>query len=200
MARRFAGGRLVIATHNPGKVREIGALLRPYAVEAVSAGALGLPEPAETETSFEGNAAIKALAAARASGLPALADDSGFCVAALDGAPGVVSADWAGPAKDFAAAMARVWARMQETGAATSRAHFVCVLALGWPDGHCDLFRGEVHGRTQWPPRGTLGFGYDPMFVPDGETMTFGEMDPAAKAEQSHRARAFSELVAACFA
>lgn len=199
MARRFSGGRLVIATHNPGKVREIDDLLRPFEVEAISAGTLKLAEPEETESTFEGNARIKALAATRGSGLPALADDSGFCVAALHQAPGVYSADWAGPRKDFSRAMAMVHEGLSRAGVAHSRAYFVCVLALAWPDGHLDLFRGEVFGHTVWPPRGLNGFGYDPMFVADGETLTFGEMEPAAKHAMSHRAKAFSQLVAACF-
>jgi XTP/dITP diphosphohydrolase len=199
MARRFAGGRLVVATHNPGKVREIRDLLRPFSVEPISAGELKLPEPEETESTFEGNARIKALSAARGSGLPALADDSGFCVAALMQAPGVYSADWAGPRKDFTRAMAMVHEGLMRAGVAQSRAHFVCVLAMAWPDDHVEIFRGEVYGHTVWPPRGANGFGYDPMFVPDGGVQTFGEMEPATKHEISHRARAFAQLVAACF-
>jgi XTP/dITP diphosphohydrolase len=199
MTRSFTGGRLVIATHNPGKVSEIGDLLRPYNVEAVSAGSLHLPEPEETESTFEGNARIKALSAAQRSGFPSLADDSGFCVDALMGAPGVYSADWAGPNKDFTRAMAMVHEGLGMAGVQESRAHFVCVLALAWPDGHLEIVRGEVYGTTVWPPRGNLGFGYDPMFLPDGETLTFGEMQPGAKHEMSHRARAFEKLVKACF-
>jgi XTP/dITP diphosphohydrolase len=197
MPRHFAGGRVVIASHNPGKVEEITALLAPFPVEAVSAGALGLPEPEETGDSFEANAALKAHAAAEASRLPALADDSGLVVPALGGAPGIYSARWAGPAKDFAAAMARVECGLgdKDRGAA-----FVAVLALAWPDGHRELFRGEVPGRLIWPPRGARGFGYDPMFVPDGSSQTFGEIEPAEKHRISHRARAFAKLVAACFA
>jgi XTP/dITP diphosphohydrolase len=200
MARKFAGGRLVIATHNPGKVREIGDLMRPFAVEAISAGALHLPEPEETESYFEGNARIKALSAARGANLPALADDSGFCVDALMGAPGVYSADWAGPRKDFARAMTMVQEGLTHAGVRESRAHFVCVLALAWPDGHVEMCRGEVFGATVWPPRGANGFGYDPMFLPDGEALTFGEMEPGAKHAMSHRAKAFAKLVKACFA
>jgi XTP/dITP diphosphohydrolase len=196
MPRRFAGGRLVIASHNPGKIEEIAALLAPFRVEAVSAGALGLPEPEETGDSFEANAALKAHAAA-ASGLPALADDSGLVVPALGGAPGIYSARWAGPAKDFGAAMARV---ERELGEGDRNASFVAVLALAWPDGHAELFRGEAPGRLVWPPRGERGFGYDPMFVPQGGAMTYGEMAPAEKHQISHRARAFAQLVAACFA
>jgi XTP/dITP diphosphohydrolase len=200
MARKFAGGRLVIATHNPGKVREIGDLLRPFAVEAVSAGSLHLPEPEETESTFEGNARIKAVSAARGSGLPSLADDSGFCVDALMGAPGVYSADWAGPRKDFGRAMAMVHEGLTLAKTPESRAHFVCVLAMAWPDGHVETFRGEVFGTTVWPPRGHRGFGYDPMFLPDGEALTFGEMEPGQKHAMSHRALAFDKLVKACFA
>jgi XTP/dITP diphosphohydrolase len=196
MPRRYAGGRLVIATHNPGKVEEIAALLAPFGMETVSAGALGLPEPEETGHSFEANAALKAHAAAAASGLPALADDSGLVVPALGGAPGIYSARWAGPANDFAAAMARVERELGDRGRGAS---FVAVLALAWPDGHAELFRGEVPGWLVWPPRGDRGFGYDPMFVPDGGTLTFGEIDPAEKHRISHRARAFAKLVEASF-
>lgn len=197
MVRRLASGeRLVLASHNPGKLAEIAELVRPFGLEVVSAGALGLAEPAEDAPDFVGNARIKALAAARASGLPALADDSGFCVAALDGRPGVHSARWAGPAKDFDGAMARVAAEMGE--AADRRAWFVAALCLGWPDLHTETFVGRVDGVAVWPPRGTLGFGYDPMFVPGGGGETFGEMAPGVKHAVSHRARAFAQLVAAC--
>jgi XTP/dITP diphosphohydrolase len=196
MPRRFAGDRLVIASHNHGKVEEIAALLGPFSIGVVSAGELGLPEPEETGGSFEANAALKAHAAA-ASGLPALADDSGLVVGALGGAPGIYSARWAGAAKDFRLAMARV---ERELGGKDRSASFVAVLALAWPDDHAELFRGEVSGHLVWPPRGERGFGYDPMFVPDGRTLTFGEMDPAEKHQISHRARAFAKLVAGCFA
>jgi XTP/dITP diphosphohydrolase len=196
MARRFNGKRLVIASHNPGKVEEITALLVPFGVAAVPAAALGLVEPDETGDSFEANAGLKAHAAAAASGLPALADDSGLVVPALHGRPGIYSARWAGPTRDFAAAMARVH-RELDTG--DRRAMFVAVLALEWPDGYAELFRGEAPGRLVWPPRGERGFGYDPMFVPEGGNLTFGEMDPSAKHRISHRARAFAKLVAACF-
>ncbi len=196
MARRFDGDRLVIASHNPGKVEEIAALLAAFAVDVVAAEALGLPEPEETGDSFEANAALKANAAAEASRLPSLADDSGLVVPALGGAPGIYSARWAGPEKDFAAAMARV---QRELGDRDRRAHFVAVLALAWPDGDTELFRGEVAGRLVWPPRGERGFGYDPMFVPEGGSLTFGEIDPAEKHRISHRARAFAKLVGACF-
>jgi XTP/dITP diphosphohydrolase len=197
MPRRFAGERLVIASHNAGKVEEIAALLAPFAIGAVSAGALGLPEPEETGDSFEANAALKAAAAAAASGLPALADDSGLVVPALGGAPGIFSARWAGAAKDFRPAMARVHRELADRDRS---ACFVAVLALAWPDAETALFRGEVAGRLVWPPRGERGFGYDPIFVPDGGTLTFGEMDPAQKHQVSHRARAFAQLAAGCFA
>ena len=203
MPRRFADKRLVIASHNAGKVREIGDLMAPFGVEVVSAGTLGLPEPEETGTTFEANAALKARAAANAAKLPALADDSGVVVPALGGDPGIYSARWAGPTKDFAVAMRKVedaLAAKSVPGVADRRASFVAVLALAWPDDHVEMFRGEVHGGLVWPPRGNKGFGYDPMFVPDGYTLTFGEMDPAAKHAISHRARAFQQLVAACFA
>jgi XTP/dITP diphosphohydrolase len=185
---------LVIASHNPGKVAEIAALLAPYGLATVGADALGLPEPEETGDSFEANAALKAHAAARASGLVALADDSGLVVPALGGAPGIYSARWAGPGRDFAAAMERL---RRELGGRDRRAYFVAVLALAWPDGGERLFRGEAHGRVDFPPRGGRGFGYDPIFIPDGYTETFGEMDPALKDRISHRARAFEKLAAA---
>jgi XTP/dITP diphosphohydrolase len=191
-----AGERLVIASHNPGKVEEIEALLMPYGVAAIGAGALGLPEPEETGASFEANAALKARAASAASGLPALADDSGLVVPALDGAPGIYSARWAGPTKDFRIAMERV---QRELGDKPRNAHFVAVLALAWADGGIATFRGEVHGQLIWPPRGERGFGYDPIFVPDGYDQTFGEIDPELKHRISHRARAFAKLVEACF-
>jgi XTP/dITP diphosphohydrolase len=191
-----AGDKLVIASHNLGKVAEIEALLAPYDVAAVAAAALGLPEPEETETTFEGNAALKAHAAAKASGLPALADDSGLVVPALGGAPGIYSARWAGPKKDFRIAMARV---QRELGDKDRSAHFVAALALAWPDGDEALFRGEVHGKLTWPPRGERGFGYDPIFIADGYDQTFGELDSDFKHRISHRARAFEKLVAQFF-
>jgi XTP/dITP diphosphohydrolase len=197
MRRRFSGDRLVIASHNPGKVTEIAELMEPFAVTVVSAGALGLPEPEETGATFAENAALKARAAATAAGLPALADDSGLVVPALDGAPGIYSARWAGPGKDFQAAMEKVETAL--AGKADRRAYFACALALAWPDGHVEPFEGEVHGRLVWPPRGGRGFGYDPMFRADGHDETFGEMEPAAKHRISHRARAFRLLVDACF-
>jgi XTP/dITP diphosphohydrolase len=197
MRRLERGSRLVIATHNPGKLAEISDLLAPHGVAAVSAGELGLPEPEETAPDFVGNARLKALAAAAASGLPALADDSGFCVAALAGAPGVYSARWAGPGKDFAAAMQLVRDRAGATEDA--RAWFACALCLGWPDAHTETFFGRVDGSWVWPARGARGFGYDPMFVPAGGSLTYGEMAPEEKHASSHRARAFRQLLAACF-
>jgi XTP/dITP diphosphohydrolase len=197
MSRRFTGTELVIASHNPGKVREIGELLQPFAVRVVSGGSLGLPEPEETGTTFEANAELKALASARGSRKPALADDSGLCVEALDGDPGIYSARWAGPGKDFAVAMRKVEDGL--TGKSDRRAFFVAALSLAWPDGHVETFRGEVHGTLVWPPRGTRGFGYDPMFLPQGGVQTFGEMDPSAKHAISHRAMAFRTLIDACF-
>jgi XTP/dITP diphosphohydrolase len=197
MARKLGlGTKLVLASHNPGKLTELAELLKPHDVAVVSAGTLGLPEPEETAPDFVGNARIKALAAVRASGLPALADDSGFCVAALGGAPGIYSARWAAPAKDFAAAMARVNREM--TGAADRRAWFVAALCVAWPDDHTETFVGRIDGVATWPPRGDKGFGYDPMFIPNGSTATFGEMDAAEKHAVSHRARAFAQFLAAC--
>ena len=197
MARRFGGGRLVIATHNRGKLAEMQDLLRPYDVTAVSAGDLRLPEPDETGATFEENAALKAQAAASASGLPAMADDSGLVVPALGGAPGIYSARWAGEAKDFVPAMQRVERELE--GKSDRRAYFVAVLALAWADGHVESFRGEVHGSVVFPPRGTRGFGYDPIVLPAGKGQTFGELDPAARMVLSHRTVAFRQLVAACF-
>ncbi len=198
MARRLhRGARLVLASHNPGKLREIEDLLRPHDIDVVSAGALGLAEPVEDAPDFVGNARIKALAAASASGVPALSDDSGFCVAALGGAPGVHSARWAGPTKDFGAAMTRVHEKLDAS--AEQRAWFVAALCLGWPDGHTDTFVGRVDGVVTWPPRGDKGFGYDPMFLPAGQRQTFGEIEPAEKHAVSHRARAFAQLLASCF-
>jgi XTP/dITP diphosphohydrolase len=190
-------GKLVIATHNPGKLREIAELIRPFGISALSVGALGLPEPEETGATFEANAALKAHAAACGARLPALADDSGLVVPALGGDPGIYSARWAGPDKDFMIAMRRVEDAL--AGKADRRASFVAVLALAWPDGHLESFRGEVHGSLVCPPRGTLGFGYDPIFLPAGRNLTFGEMDQSEKHRISHRAAAFHQLVAACF-
>ena len=195
--RRFEGGPLVIASHNPGKVREIADLLQPFGTEVTSAVDLGLAEPIETGTTFAANAELKARAAAEASGQLALADDSGLVVAALAGEPGIHSARWAGPDKDFRAAMQKVEDELQ--GKNDRRAHFACALALCWPDGNLETFDGAVHGTLVWPPRGTEGFGYDPVFVADGHDLTFGEMDPAEKHRISHRADAFRKLVDACF-
>lgn len=191
---RPIGPKLVLASHNKGKLAEFADLLAPWRVEVISAGSLGLPEPEETETSFAGNARLKALAAATASGLPALSDDSGFCAGALGGAPGIYSARWAGPEKDFAAAMARVWTEAQSS--ADRSAWFICALCLAWPDGTAEVFEGRVDGTMVWPPRGAQGFGYDPMFLPAGGHLTYGEMDPDAKHATSHRARAFALLQA----
>lgn len=197
MPRRLhRGERLVTATHNPGKLRELEALLGPFGITPISAAMLGLPEPEETELDFAGNARLKATAAAVASGLPALADDSGFCVAALAGAPGVYSARWAGPAKDFAAAMARVRAEAGEP--ADRAAWFVAALCIAWPDRHVEQVEGRVTGLWVWPPRGRNGFGYDPMFTPDGADRTYGEMTHAEKLADNHRTRAFAALRDRC--
>lgn len=191
------GTRLVVASHNQGKVREFGDLLAPFGLDVVSAGELGLAEPDETETTFIGNARLKAVAPATAARLPALSDDSGLEVAALDGAPGIYSARWAGPSKDFSIAMSRVHDELAAKGAwggAGPVANFTAALCLAWPDGWSETFEGKVFGRLVWPPRGTRGFGYDPMFLPDGGAQTFGEMEPDAKHAVSHRARAFALL------
>ena len=198
MHRRFAGRDLVVASHNQGKVREIADLLRPFGVAPVSAGSLGLAEPEETGTTFEANAELKAHAAARAANRPALADDSGLVVPALGGDPGIYSARWAGAAKDFTVAMRAVQERLGDQP--DRSAYFVAALTLAWPDGHAETFRGEAHGRLIWPPRGGRGFGYDPMFVPNGRDITYGEMEPDEKHQISHRALAFAQLVKACFA
>ena len=198
MPRKLAPGqKLVLASHNKGKLREIEALLRPLGIEVISAGALGLPEPEEDAPDFAGNARIKAVAAATASGLPALSDDSGFCAAALDGAPGVLSARLAGPAKDFGMAMALVNERIGDNP--DRRAWFIAALCLAWPDGHTETFLGRIDGTVVWPPRGAKGFGYDPMFVPAGAQQTFGEMNPDEKHAVSHRARAFAQVLTSCF-
>jgi non-canonical purine NTP pyrophosphatase (RdgB/HAM1 family) len=198
MARKLASGqKLVLASHNKGKLREIEALLRPVGIAVVSAGDLGLPEPPEDAPDFAGNARIKAVAAATASGMPALSDDSGFCVAALNGAPGVHSARWAGPAKDFGLAMATVQDRIGANP--DRRAWFIAALCLAWPDGHTETFLGRVDGAVVWPPRGDKGFGYDPMFVPAGGERTFGEIDSGEKHAVSHRARAFAQVLTSCF-
>ncbi|MGY8958190.1 MAG: RdgB/HAM1 family non-canonical purine NTP pyrophosphatase [Alphaproteobacteria bacterium] len=196
-ARRFSGDQLVIASHNAGKVREIDDLIRPFGVSALSAGDLGLAEPIEDGDSFKANAIIKALAATRVSKLPALADDSGLAITALGGEPGIYSARWAGENKDFNAAMAR--ANTALDGQADRSAAFICALALAWPDNHVECFEGRVSGDIVWPPRGDRGFGYDPVFRPTGFDITFAEMEPVAKHRISHRAKAFEQLVAACF-
>ncbi|TNE39362.1 MAG: RdgB/HAM1 family non-canonical purine NTP pyrophosphatase [Alphaproteobacteria bacterium] len=201
--RKFTGDKLVVASHNPGKVREIGELLADFDVETISAGELGLPEPVEDGDSFIANAEIKSLAAAKGANLISLSDDSGFAVAALDGDPGIYSARWAGPDKDFAFAMAEVEKKLDEkgaTGPADRKAAFICALSLAWPDGHVETFEGRVEGTAVWPPRGEKGFGYDPVFQPDGHDVTFAEMEPADKHAISHRADAFRQLIDACFA
>jgi len=198
MARRLTEKRIVVASHNAGKVREINDLLRPFGLEAVSAADLNLAEPEETEDSFIGNALLKARAAATASGLPALSDDSGLAVDALDGAPGIHSARYAGPDRDFGFAMARLERDMTASGRPERTARFICALALVWPDGEEAAFEGKVEGEITFPPRGSQGFGYDPVFQPRGHSISFGEMDPDAKHGMSHRADAFRQLIAAC--
>ena len=202
MARKFSENKLVLASHNPGKVREIAALLKPYDVDVVSAGDLGLPEPEETGTTFVANAELKAQASAQASGLVALADDSGLAVDALDGAPGIYSARWGGPDKDFNMAMKRVMDEVAAKGfeEGDRSASFRCALTLAWPDGHVESVEGRVDGQLVWPMRGDKGFGYDPIFVPNGYEETFGEMDQDNKHDMSHRADAFKKLIEACFA
>jgi XTP/dITP diphosphohydrolase len=203
MTRTLGSGKLVIATHNAGKLKEIGALLAPYGLECISAGALGLPEPAETGKTFVENALIKARAAAESSGLPALADDSGLSVAALDGRPGVYTADWAErqwfegePGRDWYMAMGKVEGMLQAKGANVLRdAWFSCVLAIAWPDGEYAVYEGRVDGTITWPPRGEKGFGYDPIFVAQDDELTFAEIEPAEKHAKSHRANAFAKLV-----
>ena len=198
--RRLEPGKLVIASHNEGKVREIGALLAPYGIETVSAASLGIPEPEETGTSFAANAELKARFSADLSGLVALADDSGLCVDALNGDPGVYTANWAETptGRDWGLAMQKVEDALQAKGPEAGRdAHFVCVLSLCWPDGHVESFEGRAEGSLTWPPRGTIGFGYDPMFVPYGYDGSFAELAPEVKNRISHRADAFRQLVAA---
>ena len=204
MTRKLGSGKLVIATHNAGKLKEIGALLQPFGVDCISAGSLGLPEPAETGKTFVANALIKARAAAEASGLPALADDSGLSVAALDGRPGVYTADWAerqwfegDPGRDWYMAMGKVEGLLQAKGPDVARdAWFSCVLAIAWPDGENVVYEGRSDGTLTWPPKGQMGFGYDPVFVPKGREQTFAEIDPAEKHAISHRADAFAKLKA----
>lgn len=202
MTRRFDGEKLVLASHNAGKLQEIRLLLAPFPVAVISAKELGLPVPEETESTFAGNARLKALAAANATGLPALADDSGLEVEALRGAPGVLTADWAETpeGRDFAMAMTKVWERLETMKAAfPRRAKFCSTLALAWPDGHVEVFAGQVAGQIVWPMRGEVGHGYDPIFRPEGYNQTFGEMDPMQKNAISHRAVAFKKLVDGCF-
>lgn len=198
VSRKLPPGRIIAATHNPGKVRELKALLGDIGYTPVSAGELGLPEPEETADTFRGNAELKALAAATAANEPALADDSGLACDGLSGAPGIYSARWAGPDKDFRSAMRKVEeglsAETTEDGEVDRRASFICVLSLAWPDGHVESFEGVVRGQLVFPPRGERGFGYDPIFVPEGETETFGEMDQDRKHAMSHRAVAFAKL------
>ena len=199
--RKLDGGKLVVATHNAGKLAEINALLVPFSIAAVSAGALGLPEPAETETTYIGNARIKAHAAASATGLPALADDSGISVDALGGAPGVYTADWAETpnGRDFHMAMDRVYTELQALNAPHPRlAQFRSTLVLAWPDGHDEVFEGVMEGEVVWPKRGQNGHGYDPIFQPVGQHLTFAEMDETAKNAISHRGKAFAKLIARC--
>ncbi len=199
---RFSGNQLVLATHNAGKVEELTDLLRPYAVQVLGAGALGLAEPAETETTFEGNARIKAFSAAFATGLPALADDSGITIDGLNGAPGVYTADWAVTpnGRDFGLAMDRTWRALEACSAPfPRRAQFRCALVLAWPDGTAEVFAGVMPGKIVWPGRGTQGHGYDPIFQPDGFEMTFGELDRWEKNRISHRGRAFQALIEGCF-
>jgi len=200
--RKLTPGKLVIASHNEGKVREIRALLAPYGIQPVSAASLGIPEPEETGTSFAANAELKARFSADLSGLVALADDSGLCVDALGGDPGVYTANWAETpnGRDWQLAMRKVEEALQAQGPEAGRdAHFMCVLSLCWPDGHVESFEGRVDGTLAWPPRGTVGFGYDPVFVPLGDTRTFAELDPDEKHRISHRAAAFAKLVEAVF-
>ncbi len=200
--RKFTEPKLLIATHNKGKLEEIIRLLEPYGIAIVSNAELGLPEPEETEDNFLGNARIKAHAAAKTSGLPALADDSGIEVDALGGAPGVYTADWAETpnGRDFPMAMAKVWAELEAINAPAPRtARFCCTLVLAWPDGHDEVFEGKIDGQCVWPMRGDEGHGYDPMFMPDGYDITFGEMDRWEKNKISHRADAFKKLVKGCF-
>jgi XTP/dITP diphosphohydrolase len=196
--RKLPPGRLIIASHNDGKIIEINALVSPFGIAAVSAKKLGLNDPEETGKTFAENAIIKARAAADASNLPALGDDSGLAVAALDGAPGIYSARWAGEPRDFDYAMKKIEAKLTESGAQDLSARFACALCLAWPDGGEEVFEGEVTGTLTFPPRGDNGFGYDPIFIPDGHDITFGEMAPAAKHAMSHRADAFRKLTKAC--
>ncbi len=196
MARIFKGDKIVVASHNPGKVREIGELLSPFQINPISAGQLNLPEPVETGLTFIENAKLKAYASAKGSNLPALADDSGLVVPALNGDPGIYSARWAGPKKDFNLAMEKVRFELADKDPS---AYFVCALSLAWPDGHMETFEGKVDGTLKWPTRGDMGFGYDPIFYPHGFNISFAEMEPAKKHGMSHRANAFKLMLEACF-
>lgn len=198
MSRKLTPGKLVIASHNDGKIREINDLVEPYGLEAISAATFGLPSPPETETTFEGNARIKAHAAARGANLPALADDSGLAIAALGGNPGVYSADWAGEPRDFSLAMSKVETALNNTNSHDKSAQFICCLCIAWPDGHDEVFLGTVNGVISFPPRGNKGFGYDPIFIADGMVQTFAEIDPKEKHAMSHRADAFNKLINTC--
>ena len=197
--RKMASGRLIVASHNDGKVLEINELLRPFGISPVSAKELSLAEPEETGKTFAENAQIKAVAAAKAANLPALADDSGLCVDALGGAPGIYSARWAGPGKDFTTAMARIEDALKQKNVSDAAAQFFCVLCIAWPDRHVEFFEGRVDGMLVFPPRGKLGFGYDPIFAPKGYDKTFAEFDPAEKHEISHRADAFRKMIHTAF-
>lgn len=201
MSRKLTEPEIILASHNAGKLREIAPLLRPFGKTVISAGSLGLDEPEETEATFHGNARIKAHFAAKASGKPALSDDSGIIVEGLDGDPGVYTADWAETpnGRDFVLAMTKVWTLLEERDVPTPRkAAFHCTLCVAWPDGHDEVFDGQVHGQIVWPMRGELGFGFDPVFQPEGESVTFGEMDPVKKHAMSHRAVAFQKFINAC--
>lgn len=199
--RQFTESKLLVASHNPGKIREIAELLEPFSVDVSDAASAGAPEPVEDGETFIANAKIKALSGAQHTGIAALADDSGLCVPALDGAPGIYSARWAGPDKDFTVAMQKVWDELDKRDVALKdrKAYFICALALAWGDGHVECFEGRVDGHLVWPPRGDKGFGYDPIFMPEGHDISFAEMDPKKKHAMSHRARAFKQLVEACF-
>ncbi len=199
MMRIFKEKELVVATHNPGKAREIANLLGGYVEHFYTAGELNLPDPEETGLTFKDNAILKAKAAANASGKVALSDDSGLSVNALNGDPGIYSARWAGVEKDFDLAMRKIHEKLEECESVDASAAFICALALAWPDGHVEVFEGRVEGDISWPPRGDKGFGYDPIFVPQGHDVTFAQMEPEAKHVMSHRANAFKQLVEACF-
>ena len=197
MPRKFLEKEIIIASHNPGKVREIRKLLEPFCVKVISAGELGLPEPVEDGTTFTENSVIKAMSSAKGSGIPAVADDSGLSIHSLNGDPGVYSARWAGPKKDFNLAMEKIQIRLKNFE--KKNAHFTCALSIAWPDGHTESFNGEVHGEITWPPRGKNGFGYDPIFIASGMNKTFAELEPKSKHMISHRSVAFKKLIKGCF-